>query len=136
MKTENAEFTENDIVKLKALVPHLDDLMALLEIEREHAKTYANEDFDAELTGGEDEDAEEIADEAEPVQPAELVEDDDCDEGDLIGDEDFEDAVCGKMHDAKSAFGANEPHKTLDSVETEIDRDAEIANAWAKRYGK
>lgn len=38
------------------------------------------------------------------------------------------------IHDSKMSFGATERKKVSDAANSEIDRDQEVARAWAKRY--
>lgn len=112
------ELSADEIKKLKRLIPHLDDLLVLLETEKaEHGEDFEKESFDVE----EDEDVEvkeDVQDECIEEVEAEEVEDDEPE----------------TIHDSKMSFGATERKKVSDAANYEIDRDQEVAQAWAKRY--
>lgn len=115
-----AELSADEIKKLKRLIPHLDDLLVLLETEKaEHGEDFEKESFDVE----EDEDVEV---KEEDVQ-------DECVE-EVEAEEEIEDDESEVIHDSKMSFGATERKKVSDAANSEIDRDQEVARAWAKRY--
>lgn len=122
-ENETEELSKADIKKLKRLIPHLDDLLQLLELEQqEHDKDFTDDEIEAAVNMEEEEEAKE-----------ETVEDD----ADVEVEEDEADELTQHIkpvNDSKKSFGAIEPRKVADSVDTDIDRDNEVALAWAKRY--
>lgn len=122
-ENETEELSKADIKKLKRLIPHLDDLLQLLELEQqEHDKDFTDDEIEAAVNMEEEEEAKE-----------ETVEDD----ADVEVEEDDADELTQHIkpvNDSKKSFGAIEPRKVTDSVDTDIDRDNEVALAWAKRY--
>lgn len=116
-----SELTAAEIKKLKKLIPHMDDLLQLLEIEeKEHDTDFAGDELESET-------------EVEEEEKTETVEDD-CPDDDIEVEEEEETETVEKFHDSKKSFGATERRKVSDSVETEIEKDNEVALAWAKRY--
>ena len=114
-----AAFSDDEIIKLKMLVPYLDTLLASLKVEAaEH-----DDDLDEEQIDKVTKTVEEDVDDACSTQV-------DDDEDAPISEENDPEVI----HDSKTSFGATEKNRVVDSVNSEIDRDAEIANAWAKRY--
>lgn len=124
------ELSKADVKKLKKLLPHLDDLLQLLEIEeQEHDKDFAGDEIDSDM---------DIDVEEKEEKKDEKVEDDadieaEADDYEEEADEDFTQKV-KPVHDSKKSFGACERRKVTDSVDTDIEQDNEIALAWAKRY--
>lgn len=134
------ELTAGDIAKIKKLLPYLDDLLAMLDAGKDT-------DFDKEDLEF-DEDLDEAKEKVDEKEETEIVEDDevedsckdsgeDCEEGTEEVDEDESYAT---VHDSKSivkSFGSIRPNKVNDSAasDSEIQRNAEIAEAWNKRYG-
>lgn len=113
---DTAAFSDDEITKLKMLVPYLDTLLASLKVEKaEH-----DDDLDEDQISGT---VEEDVDDACATQV-------DDDEDAPISEEDDPEVI----HDSKTSFGSTEKNRVVDSLNSEIDRDAEIANAWAKRY--
>ena len=111
-----AAFSDDEITKLKMLVPYLDTLLASLKVEKAEHDDDLDEDQISET-------AEEDVDDACSTQV-------DDDEDAPISEEDDPEVI----HDSKTSFGSTEKNRVVDSSNSEIDRDAEIANAWAKRY--
>lgn len=107
--------TPEEISALKTLAANVENIIALLEVEkREHAAT-SDED--------EDEDKDDVIDECSKD------EDEDEDE-DGMKDEDEEEIVV-KSNDSLRSFGTiAKKSKARDSVEED-----DISIAWAKRYG-
>ena len=114
---KDEELSKADVKKLKRLLPHLDDLLQLLEIEeQEHDKDFAGDEIDSDMDID--------------VEEKDIDASDDYEEE---ADEDFTQNV-KPVHDSKKSFGACERRKVTDSVDTDIEQDNEIALAWAKRY--
>lgn len=129
---EAEELTKADVKKLKRLLPHLDDLLQLLELEQqEHDKDFFDDEIEsvinAEAVKAEKEDADDVDETEEAVVEEEKVEDDDAELK-------AQTQNVKTVNDSKKSFGAIERRKVADSIETEIDRDNEVALAWAKRY--
>lgn len=106
------ELTADEIKALKKLAEKAEEILALIPEEKEEEKEKES-DLD-EFP----EDELELSDDAEGEE--EIVED----------SENLDDV---KINDSKKSFGSIERRVITDS--DELDRDAEIANAWAKRYG-
>lgn len=122
------ELSAADIKKLKRLIPHMDDLLQLLELEeQEHDKDFASDEIDS------DEEIEK-KDEEEEIKTEEVEDDSDIE---VEEDEEAEELTQNvkPVHDSKKSFGAIERRKVTDSVNMEIEQDNDIALAWAKRYG-
>lgn len=109
-----AELSSDEIKKLKKLIPHLDDLLVLLETENDDQ----DDDFDKDTF------------EVEETEVEEDVKDECVDELEVEDDETEPETV----HDSKMSFGATERKKPGDTLSAEIDRDKEVALAWEKRY--
>lgn len=135
---EKSEFTAEEIKTIRKLLPHMDELMVLLEIDEK------DEDFDKdeigvevkeEVDGDEDEEVEKI----DLEEDDEFVEDDDSCEDKDVKDETFKKFVKKEevVKDSARSFGSIERKKKVkDSAEDqEIDRQNEIAEAWKKYYG-
>lgn len=135
---EKSEFTAEEIKTIRKLLPHMDELMVLLEIDEK------DEDFDKdeigvevkeEVDGDEDEEVEKI----DLEEDDEFVEDDDSCEDKDVKDETFKKFVKKEevVKDSARSFGSIERKKKMkDSAEDqEIDRQNEIAEAWKKYYG-
>ena len=106
---DEMSLTSDEISALKSLAGVADKLMALI-----------NKDVT-------DEDAEEKSDDEEEIK------DEDEDEEIVDTDEDVEEAIVKKTTDSRRSVGAIEKRqKTADSA---FDKENEIAQAWAKRYG-
>lgn len=111
-----AAFSDDEITKLKMLVPYLDTLLASLKVEKaEH-----DDDLD------EDQVSETVEEDVDDACSTQVDDDEDA----PISEEDDPEVI----HDSKTSFGSTEKNRVVDSSNSEIDRDAEIANAWAKRY--
>lgn len=106
------ELTADEIKALKKLAEKAEEILTLIPEEKEEEKEKES-DLD-EFP----EDELELSDDAEGEE--EIVED----------SENLDDV---KINDSKKSFGSIERRVITDS--DELDRDAEIANAWAKRYG-
>lgn len=118
------DFTKEEVKSLKKLLPHMDELLMMLEVSDKE------EDLNGEEIGAdEDEDIEKI----ELEEEEEFVEDD-CDVED---EEEEEEKVFKKeevVRDSKRSFGSIERKRTQDS-EPEIDAQEEIAESFRKYYG-
>lgn len=115
-----SELSDDEIALLKKLVPHIEELITLLEVEKdEHDSDFDGEDIDEQVT------EESFEAEGELTEDEETVEDDVVDEEETVE----------KIHDSKKSFGSIERKNVTDSVDDEISNDQEIAIAWAKRYG-
>lgn len=126
------ELTKADVKKLKRLLPHLDDLLQLLELEQqEHDKDFFDDEIESVINAEakkDDVDKEDAEEETEEkVVEEEKVDDDD-------GELEAQTQNVKTVNDSKKSFGAIERRKVTDAVQTEIDRDNEVALAWAKRY--
>ena len=118
------DLDKDEVALLKKLVPHIEELIALLKVEQDE---HDEESFDADKVEESEEESEETVEE-------EFVEDDDCaDEVDET-EETEETEEVEKIHDSKKAFGAIERKKVIDS-DPELLQADEIALAWEKRYG-
>lgn len=106
------ELTADEIKALKKLAEKAEEILTLIPEEKEEEK---EKEFDLDEFP---EDELELSDDAEGEE--EIVED----------SENLDDV---KINDSKKSFGSIERRVITDS--DELDRDAEIANAWAKRYG-
>lgn len=106
------ELTADEIKALKKLAEKAEEILTLIPEEKEEEK---EKEFDLDEFP---EDELELSDDAEGEE--ETVED----------SENLDDV---KINDSKKSFGSIERRVITDS--DELDRDAEIANAWAKRYG-
>lgn len=107
-------FSKEEIDKLKKLIPHLDELLMLLDVEKaEH------EDFDEE----------EIGVDEEFVEKNEIEDSED----EMEKEVEFEEKV-KNFHDSKRSFGSIETR--ANSQVDELLEDDEIAKAWANRYNK
>lgn len=117
-KTEDEEpeiiLSTEEIIALKSLIPHIEDIKALL-IKKEE-KEEDIEDKDEEEKEEIEEDIDEEDDEIE----------EDNDEEEIIDtDEERED----KIHDSIGSIGKKNAH-----ANDALDAQEEIVNAWAKRY--
>ena len=126
---ETEELTKTDIKKLKRLLPHLDDLLQLLELEeQEHDKDFVDDEIEGVIN----------AEANKKEEDGEDGEEKDVKDGTIDGEDDDELKALTQnvkaVNDSKRSFGAIERRKVTDSLETEIDRDNEVALAWAKRY--
>lgn len=135
---EKVEFTAEEIKSIRKLLPHMDELMVLLEIDEK------DEDFDKDEIGVEvkeevDEDEDEEVEKIDLEEEDEFVEDDDSCEDKDVKDETFKKFVKKEevVRDSARSFGSIERKKKMkDSAEDqEIDRQNEIAEAWKKYYG-
>lgn len=135
---EKVEFTAEEIKSIRKLLPHMDELMVLLEIDEK------DEDFDKDEIGVEvkeevDEDEDEEVEKIDLEEDDEFVEDDDSCEDKDVKDETFKKFVKKEevVKDSARSFGSIERKKKMkDSAEDqEIDRQNEIAEAWKKYYG-
>lgn len=135
---EKLEFTAEEIKSIRKLLPHMDELMVLLEIDEK------DEDFDKDEIGVEvkeevDEDEDEEVEKIDLEEEDEFVEDDDSCEDKDVKDETFKKFVKKEevVRDSARSFGSIERKKKMkDSAEDqEIDRQNEIAEAWKKYYG-
>ena len=118
-RMQDEDLSNEDIKKLKKLLKRLDDILALLDED-------SKDDEDVEVEEKTEVETELDSDTAE----GEFVEDDDLE----TETEETEEKV-ETFHDSKKSFGAIEKRPIADSANDELDRDAEIAQAWAKRYG-
>lgn len=135
---EKSEFTAEEIKTIRKLLPHMDELMVLLEIDEK------DEDFDKDEIGVEvkeevDEDEDGEVEKIDLEEDDEFVEDDDSCEDKDVKDETFKKFVKKEevVKDSARSFGSIERKKKMkDSAEDqEIDRQNEIAEAWKKYYG-
>lgn len=135
---EKSEFTAEEIKTIRKLLPHMDELMVLLEIDEK------DEDFDKDEIGVEvkeevDEDEDGEVEKIDLEEDDEFVEDDDSCEDKDVKDETFKKFVKKEevVKDSARSFGSIERKKKVkDSAEDqEIDRQNEIAEAWKKYYG-
>ena len=106
---DEMSLTSDEISALKSLAGVADKLMALI-----------NKDVA-------DEDAEEKSDDEEEIK------DEDEDEEIVDTDEDVEEAIVKKTTDSRRSVGAIE--KRQKAADSAFDKENEIAQAWAKRYG-
>ena len=122
LQDKDEEFSAEEIKLLKKLIPHLDELLNLLEIEDadDHSE-FDSDEIEVESEEETEETSEDVIEDSEP-EAEETVEDD-------------EEAEVKVVHDSKKSFGSIERRGIQDSVVDEIERNNEIANAWAKRYG-
>ena len=137
---KDEELSAADIAKIKKLLPYLDDLLAMLDAGKDDGD-FDKEDleFDEDLEEVKDEAEEEEKEEVEVVEDDEVKDacDDSCEESEEESEETEEEAV---VHDSKAvakSVGAIRRNKVNDSAasDSELDLDAEIAEAWNKRYG-
>ena len=105
---DEMSLTSDEISALKSLAGVADKLMALI-----------NKDVA-------DEDAEEKSDNEEEIE-------EDEDEEIVDTDEDVEEAIVKKTTDSRRSVGAIE--KRQKAADSAFDKENEIAQAWAKRYG-
>lgn len=127
---KDEELSKADIKKLKRLLPHLDDLLQLLEIEeQEHDKDFSGDDIESGIEIDETEEGEEKVEDDADVE----AEADDYEEEAKADAEDLTQRI-KPVHDSKKSFGATERRKVTDSIDIEVERDNEVALAWAKRY--
>lgn len=106
---DEMSLTSDEISALKSLAGVADKLMALI-----------NKDVA-------DKDAEEKSDDEEKIK------DEDEDEEIVDTDEDVEEAIVKKTTDSRRSVGAIE--KRQKAADSAFDKENEIAQAWAKRYG-
>lgn len=135
---KDEELSASDIKKLKSLIPHMDELLQLLNLEEsEHNADVAGHELEQTLGQDDEEIDEEVDGEEVDVETKdEMVEDDmPCDEGDCE-DEEFElERFAHGVHDSKKSLGSIERRRVVaDSADDEIGRDNDVAKAWAKRY--
>lgn len=137
---KDEELSAADIAKIKKLLPYLDDLLAMLDAGKDDGD-FDKEDleFDEDLEEVKDEAEEEEKEEVEVVEDDEVKDacDDSCEECEEESEETEEETV---VHDSKAvakSVGAIRRNKVNDSAasDNELDLDAEIAEAWNKRYG-
>lgn len=124
--------TAAEIKKLKLLIPHLDELLTLLDLGADDDFDKEDLDYDEDLEKAKEEAEEE--EEVEEKSETEIVEDD----ADVKVEEEEEEEETKVLHDSKSvvkSFGSVRRKKVNDSADPEIDTEAEIAEAWNKRYG-
>lgn len=111
--------TPDEVAALKELAKHSGDLIKLLEVEKKEHEATSDEDID------------ETVDSDEEMIDSDEDETKDCD---MTEDED-ETVIETKTGDSKKSVGsiAKKTKKVSDSLDN---REMEIADAWAKRYGK
>lgn len=122
LQDKDEELSVEEIKKLKKLIPHLDELLNLLEMEADdESSKFDHDEIELEAEEETEEETEDVIEDSEP-ECEETVED----------DEEVETKV---VHDSKKSFGSIERRPVKDSIDDEIERNKEIADAWAKRYG-
>lgn len=104
-------FTKEEVEMLKKLIPHLDELLTLLDVEKEE-----HGDFEEEMSVDE-----------------EFV------EGEKFEDSETEEEVkveekVKNFHDSKRSFGSIE--KRVVTPDNDVLEDDAVAKAWAQRYNK
>lgn len=109
--------TPDEIAALKELAKHSGDLIKLLEVEKKEHEATSDEDIDETV----DSDEEMIDSDEEETKDCDMTED--------------ETVIETKTGDSKKSVGsiAKKTKKVSDSLDN---REMEIADAWAKRYGK
>lgn len=114
---DDMSLTSEEIAALKSLAGVAGKLLALLD--KDAAKEEGEKKSQvAKETSDDEEEIEESSDDDEEI---------------IDTDEGVEEAIVKKTTDSKRSVGAIEKHKkTIDSA---FDREDEIAQAWAKRYG-
>lgn len=117
IEDDEMSLTSDEITALKSLAGVADKLMALL-----------NKDVT--------DDDEEVEKKSQVVKKESYDDEEETDEDDeeiVDTDEDVEEAIVKKTTDSRHSVGAIERRqKTIDSA---FDKEDEIAQAWAKRYG-
>lgn len=110
--------TPDEIAALKELAKHSGDLIKLLEVEKKEHEATSDEDIDETVDSDE-----EMIDSDEETKDCDMTEDED------------ETVIETKTGDSKKSVGsiAKKTKKVSDSLDN---REMEIADAWAKRYGK
>lgn len=111
VRDEKEELTAAELKTLKKLLAKATELLALLKVEEKEHETEEFADDELEIASEKDE--------KEELKEEEI--------------EDSEELDDTMINDSKKSFGSIEPKKIIDS--NELDEDAEIAQAWANRYG-
>lgn len=117
---DEMSLTSDEITALKSLAGVADKLMALLN------KDVTDDDKEIEKKT-------QIVKKKSDDDDEEEIEKEDEDEEIVDTDEDVEEAIVKKTTDSRRSIGAIERHQK--ATDSEFDKEDEIAQAWAKRYG-